>query len=141
MRSRSAFAAVNFDTHPGASTDFSSAPILRRTSRAASRSVGVSCASNTAAIHHTGNLIMIRYVIMNTMRKLCALAILAAIPVLAASSDRKADQRARESYRKELRNQRHAAALAQSREHRDQARERNKERRAYAREMRRGHRK
>ena len=87
---------------------------------------------------------------MNTMRKLFALAILASafvIPATAAVDDhtlrneRKAGQRARESYRKELRKQRHAAALAQSREHRNQARERNRERKAYAKEMRRGHRK
>ena len=78
---------------------------------------------------------------MNAMRKLLALAILAAIPVLAAANDRKTDQRARESYRKELRNQRHAAALAQSREHRNHARELNKDRKAYAKEMRRAHRK
>ena len=78
---------------------------------------------------------------MNAMRKLLALAILAAIPVLAAANDRKTDQRARESYRKELRNQRHAAALAQSREHRNHARDLNKDRKAYAKEMRRAHRK
>jgi hypothetical protein len=83
---------------------------------------------------------------MNTMRKLFALALLAFIPVMAAVDDhtirkeRKADAKARESYRKELRKQRHAAALEQSREHRNLARERNKERKAYAKEARRGHR-
>ena len=78
---------------------------------------------------------------MNAMRKLFALAILAVIPVMAAVNDRKTDQRARESYRKELRNQRHAAALEQSRERRNLARERNRERKAYAKDVRRGHRK
>ena len=77
---------------------------------------------------------------MNAICKLLALAILVLIPATAAN-DRRTDQRARESYRKELRNQRHAAALAQSREHRTRARELNKERKAYAKEMRRGHRK
>ena len=78
---------------------------------------------------------------MNAICKLLALAILVLIPATAAANDRKTDQRARESYRKEIRNQRHAAALAQSREHRNHARELNKERKAYAKEMRRGHRK
>ncbi|MDP8980161.1 MAG: hypothetical protein M3O35_06185 [Acidobacteriota bacterium] len=71
--------------------------------------------------------------------KLLALGLLMLLPAVASSH--KTDQRARESYRKELRNQRHAAALEQSREHRNRARELNRERKAYAKDLRRGHRK
>jgi hypothetical protein len=71
---------------------------------------------------------------MNAICKLFALAIVVLIPATAAN-----DPKARDSYHKELRNQRHAAALAQSREHRNHARALNKERKAYAKELRHAH--